>query len=75
MTTFCYVFQELVLRGCGILNLFSVFSCPKTEVSVSGFVLALKYVKIGKVHAIHILSPALESVSSKKKCVVLFLAI
>ena len=41
---------SLVLGGCGILNsvAVSVFSRPKTEVSVLGLVLALKYVKICK---------------------------
>ena len=41
----------IVLGGCGILNSVSVlvFSHPKTSVSVSGSVLALKYKKIGKV--------------------------
>ena len=42
--------HDLVLGGCGILNsvAVSVFSRPKTEVSVSGLVLALKCAKIRK---------------------------
>ena len=36
--------SALVLGGCGILNSVSVFSHPKTGVSVSGLVLALNEV-------------------------------
>ena len=57
------VFWRLVLGGCGILNSVPVlvFSHPKTQVSVSGLILALKY---GKVRPIHILSPKIHNLWS-----------
>ena len=41
----CRIEMEVVLGGFEILNWVSVFSRPKTEVLVSGLVLAMKYAK------------------------------
>ena len=82
------VIYTIVLGGCGILNsvAVSVFSQPKTEVSVSGLVLALKCAKIRKSARSAFYSPgphlatrfyfsyAIQNggFSSRKMCVVLF---